>query len=387
MARILTLSDDGVASGFGRIAMEVNSAAARRGHQVLAASLQYDGLLPSGYEGRALPYHVASLAGHNWPEEFVKIASAFTPDVIWVTQDAPYASTVRQMTLDWSTIVFMVTTPVDGAPVFPEWVNTMKLADAGLTISEFGVEAYRRAGVRVGLCRPGVDTTVFHRMDNAQRAALREKAGIASGAFVVGTMAMNQGRKDIPDMLRAFFDFAMDKPDARYVLDMDSVSPAGWHIPALCQQFGWDAGKLLYRAELVQRGVTSLAERYNLLDAHMVISHREGFGLPLVEAMACGAVSIALDWCSGTEIVGEGRGMLIEPQEYTTVSTWGGALDKFPKMDCLISALHHLHDDESARRHMAEKGMTWAKEQRWSAAAENALMALETALEQRGGGV
>ena len=55
MTKILVLSDDGVASGFGRISMHLNSALVKRGYSVMAASIQYDGLLPPSYEGAPLP--------------------------------------------------------------------------------------------------------------------------------------------------------------------------------------------------------------------------------------------------------------------------------------------------------------------------------------------
>lgn len=307
MTKVLVLSDCGTPSGYGRIADEVLTRFAKRGIEVFAASLGYDGLLPPVLDNTRLPYWVASLAGKPWLEEFQKLIGPTAPDFILVIQDAPYIEAVRNLPLDWSQIGFMAITPVDGVPIFPRWVQTLGTADAAMSISEFGVAAYRKAGVPVNLCRPGVDPNVFFKKPDAARAENRAKLGLAPGQFIVGTMAMNQGRKAISLMLKAFFEFCADKPDARYLLDMEAQSPAGWDIPALCDQFGWDKSRLIFRADAVRAGVTSLADRYNLLDAHMVISHREGYGLPLAEAMACGAVSLALDYCSGPEIVGGGR--------------------------------------------------------------------------------
>lgn len=384
--KILVISDDAVPTGYGRISMEVNTRLHRRGYTVMAASIMYDGLLPSTLDGTPLPYWVSALAGKpNWIESAVSVINAWQPDVIHVVQDAPYAEAIRNAALDWSRFVFVVTTPVDGVPVYPKWIDMLKGADGTLSISEFGVAAHRAAGVPSELCRPGVDPNAFFVLPPMERAALRQQVGIAPDAFVLGTMATNQGRKDIPDMLRAFFAFASDKPTARYLCDMERTSPAGWDIPALCQQQGWDVSKLLFRDDTVRAGLTTMRARYNLLDAHTVVSHREGYGLPLAEAMACGVVSIALDYCSGTEICGGGRGVLIVPIAYDSIGTWGGALDKYPDVGALTNALQMLYDNPDERRAIAKRGMEWARAQTWDAATDAVAGVYERVMAKRMG--
>lgn len=386
MTRILVLSDDGVASGFGRIAMHLNAALHRRGHQIMAASLQYDGLLPPQYEGRSLPYWVAALAGKNWLEETVKLIGVYDPDLVLVIQDAPYAHHLRHAPVDWSRHAFAMITPVDGAPLFPDWAATARLADAVLTLSEFGVAAFRQAGVTAGLCRPGVDLDVFYPLPPDEKAALRERMGIAPQAFVLMSACMNQGRKAIPAMLEGFFAFAADKPDARYLLDMDAVSPAGWNIPVLCQQFGWDARRLIFRADAARAGLTHLRQRFNLADAHAVLAHREGFGLPLQESQACGVATLALDYCSGPEICGEGHGVLIPALPYRSISTWGGARDCHADPAAFAAALQRLHDHPDERRAIALKGMQRARTRTWDAAVDAAANAIDAAMRRRQNG-
>lgn len=371
MTKVLSISDHGVPSGYGRIADETCKRLVQRGVQVMAAGLSYDGMLPAQYEGGPLPYWVAALGGKpDWPAHVANLINAYQPDIVHVVQDAPYAQQVRALGLDWSRYGFMVTTPVDGAPVYRPWVAMMRGADAALVISQFGVDTYRAAGVPAVLCRPGVDGNVFFRLPDAERLALRARAGIAPGAFVFGTAAMNQGRKAISVMLRAFFQFAADKSDARYVLDMEPVSPAGWDIPTLCQQYGWDASKLIFRGDLLRAGLLALRERYALMDAHAVISHREGYGLPVAEGMACGVASMALDYCSGPELVGDGRGVLVRTIDYTEPGTWGGAEDRFPDMAHFVERLAWLHDHPEERAALAARGMAWARAHTWDMAAD-----------------
>lgn len=363
--------------------MSLNAALVKRGYHIMAASLPYDGLLPPTYEGHQLPYWVAAMGGKNWPDEVLKIAGVYQPDAIMVIQDAPYGVAVRNLPLDWSRIAFVMITPVDGTPIDPDWIDTAQKADAFGTISQFGVQAYREAGVQAFLCQPGVDTDVFYRMRDEDRLAMRQAAGIEPGAFVFGMAAQNQGRKCVPETLQAFYEFAKDKPNARLLLDMDAVSPAGWNIPAVCQQWGWDTRKLILREQVVRAGLTNLRERYNLMDVHSVLAHREGFGLPLVESMACGVATMAMDWCSGTEIVGSGKGLLIKPIPYAAIGTWGGAQDKFPDIAHVVSELQRMHDHPQERTTIAERGMQWARAQSWSVAVDNTCESIEKALGKR----
>lgn len=384
--RLLTFGDSGQPSGYGRIHDEIATRLHKRGYHILAASIQYDGLLPPHYEGTPLPYWVASLGGRtDWLDRFVGIIHAYSPDVVLTIQDMPYHQAIYNAPVDWSKHTRVLISPVDGAPIAPDWLRTLEDADAALTISQFGVEAFRQSGHSVDLCPPGVDSNIFYRLPDDQRAALRDKLQIPRDAFVLGAMAQNQGRKSISLMLKGFFEFAKGR-DAYYLLDMEPTSPVGWNIPALCQQYGWDIKRLIFRADAVRAGLVHLRDRYNLLDAHAVISHREGFGLPLLESLSCGVVSMALDWCSGREVVGlpeEGRGVLVKAIDYDLPSTWGGSIDKFVDLDDFIAQLTRLYDQPTYRQSLADAGMVWARTRSWDAAADAVQSAITRALAQR----
>lgn len=384
MTKILTLSDSGVPSGYGRIHDEVCQRLVKRGYELMAASLMYDGLLPPQYEGIGLPYHVASLAGHaEWPQQFMALANTYRPDIVLVIQDAPYAMQVQALPLDWSRYALMVITPVDGAPIYPPWLDMLKKADGTMSISQFGVRHHKLGGVQSELCRPGINPDGFFALPEAKRMAVREQLGIKADAFVMGIVAQNQGRKDIPHMLEAFFTFAQDKPDARLLLNMERQSPAGWDLPMLCKQWGWDERKIIYRDDCAKAGVMEMRERYNVMDVHVVLSHREGFGLPLVEAQACGVVNLALDWCSGTEICGDGHGVLIDPIDYHSYSTWGGALDYHPDMKDFVNKLQMLFDEPEQRKAIAAKGMARARTWTWDSSVDNTVKVIERILDKR----
>jgi glycosyltransferase involved in cell wall biosynthesis len=364
--RTLLFSDCGVPTGYGRIADEVGTRLVGRGMDVMGVSLPYDGLLPAKSNDTLLPYWVAALGGKaSWQTELFKILQAVQPELVIGIQDMPYLEQLSEMPYDWSKTRLILVSPVDGVPIYPSWVRTAGRADAFFSISNYGVEAYKRAGVMNALpLIPGVNPKTFFKQTPAQRANSRALMGYGEKTFVLGTMAMNQGRKCISLMLKAFFNLVERYPglDAKYHLDMDRESPAGWNIPALCEQHFWDINRLTFRNDVSE---LSLTDRFNMLDAHMVIAHREGYGLPLVEAMACGVTSIAMDYCSGTEIVGDGKGVLVPCIDYAVPSTWGGADDKFPDLGKLETDLLRLAQDISYRQATAERGHVWAQTQTW----------------------
>lgn len=390
MTKILVLSDDGVPSGYGRISMEVNTRLATRGYDIMAASIQYDGLLPPMHNGARLPYWVASLGGHqDWAVRFMGLVNSYQPDIIAVMQDAPYSEQVRALPLDWSRYALLIVSPVDGTPILPRWLDLFKKADGVMSISEFGVEAHRKGGVESHLLRPGVNLNELYPITAQRKSELRAQAGIPDDAFVLITVAQNQGRKDYPAMLKGFFEFASGR-NTYYIINAEKESPAGWSIPDLCQQNGWDQSKLIYRDDLVRKGIHDLKDRYGMADVHAVLSHREGFGLPHVEAQACGIVTMTIDYCSGHEIACDGKGVFVDVmrsvngEALTSASTWGGALDYFADPHDFAKKLEWMYTSPHERAVIADKGKQWARSTcTWDAAADAVQRVIDRVIEKR----
>ena len=268
----------------------------------------------------------------------------------------------------------------------PDWANIADYADGKMVISRFGVEAMRQQGKRVALCHPGVELSEFYPPMPEEKSELKKKAGYADADWIIGVVCMNQGRKAISQMIAAFHEFARDKPNVRLYLDMDKISPAGWDIPALLKQMSWtedEQKRIFYREDLFKKDFAAfspLRNRYALMDLHMVISHREGFGLPLLESMACPVPAMALDWCSGSEICGDGKGFLVKRIDYMEHGCWGGARDAFPDMRDLVDQLETIYSNLELREHVAKRGYEWAIKQTWDVTTDQVEDVIQTAL-------
>ncbi len=99
---------------------------------------------------------------------------------------------------------------------------------------------------------------------------------------------------------------------------------------------------------------------YSLAELFAFPSLYEGFGLPPLEAMACGVPVVCADNSSLPEIVGR-AGLLLEATD-----TAG-----------LAAAMHRILADEAVRRGMVEKGLRQAQQFTWERAAERLLAVYE----------
>jgi len=91
---------------------------------------------------------------------------------------------------------------------------------------------------------------------------------------------------------------------------------------------------------------------YNLAELFVFPSLYEGFGLPPLEAMACGTPVITSDRPSLPEVVGE-AGLMVEATDSQE----------------LAEAMEQVLTDENLRREMGEKGLEQAAKFTWEAAA------------------
>ena len=100
---------------------------------------------------------------------------------------------------------------------------------------------------------------------------------------------------------------------------------------------------------------------YNAADVFVFPSLYEGFGLPVLEAMACGAPVVALNSSSIPEVIGD-AGILIDPVDVD---------------NALVRVLEDLLNDPSRRQVLRERGLERAKQFSWQKAAVETLKVYE----------
>lgn len=178
-----------------------------------------------------------------------------------------------------------------------------------VAMSRHGLRLLQEAGFTGAAYVPHcVDTTVFR--PPADRDALREAAGVAD-RFVIGINAANMdaARKSFPEQFQAFADFRANHGDALLLVHSQVISPLGLDLFELVEDFGIGDAVRVTDQYVHTAGLMSparMAEWYGTLDVLSLCSYAEGFGVPLIEAQACGVPVVTADASATAELRGAG---------------------------------------------------------------------------------
>ena len=204
--------------------------------------------------------------------------------------------------------------PVDHDPMPPIIHQKLNSAWRRIAMSKFGVEQSHIAGVDCWYIPHGVETGVLHPVDKAEA---RGRLGLPKDKYIVGTVAMNKGnpsRKNFVEMMEAFARCKRRHKDWFYFLQTD---PGGYpgadmvDIRALARGLGLIDGEDYGYCNQYQNAVgfppPYFADLYSAFDVHLLVSAGEGFGIPILEAQACGTPVITSGWTANKELCLAGR--------------------------------------------------------------------------------
>jgi glycosyltransferase involved in cell wall biosynthesis len=121
----------------------------------------------------------------------------------------------------------------------------------------------------------------------------------------------------------------------------------------------------------IQKALTKkkLNEIYNLFDVMVLPTAGEGFGLPILKAMAAGVPVIATGYTSCVELL-EGRGKLIKVKEFLTAGRHNVEY-AIPDIDDLIAKLNLLYTWPDLRKKHSAAGLEFAHTMDWDEIVKN----------------
>jgi glycosyltransferase involved in cell wall biosynthesis len=209
---------------------------------------------------------------------------------------------------------------------------------------------------RIDVAYHGVDPDLFHVPTDADKARVAARLGLHGG--YVAFLGQLEPRKNVPNLIRGW---------ARAVHWRDDPPAL-----VLAGGSGWDEDVDAAIAEVpshlrvVRPGYLRFADLPGYLGGATVVaypSHGEGFGLPVLEAMACGTPVLTTHRLSLPEVGGDAVA-------YTE-----------PGADEIAAALSSLLDDPERRQLLATAALTRAREFTWAASAEAHLAAYSRAVQ------
>jgi glycosyltransferase involved in cell wall biosynthesis len=254
--------------------------------------------------------------------------------------------------------------PIDHYPI-PSRVLAVLAQDniRPIAMSRFGENLMREAQLDPVYVPHGVDTRMF-RPHPELRAQTRKALNIPEDAFLVGMVAANRGnpaipRKGFPQAFTAFSRFAREHKDAWMYVHSEAKTDAaggGISLDTLAEAVGCPAGKIRFPHDSAwDVGMTAehLVVLYSAFDVLLNPSMGEGFGIPIIEAQACGVPVITSDHSAMSELTQAGWLVTGDPW-------WDAMQEAFfitPSIDSVLVALEAAYterDNQDLRAYAVE---------------------------------
>lgn len=214
------------------------------------------------------------------------------------------------------------------------------------------IEHYKVPRERISIIHHGVDDR-FRSIDATRETDIRDRYGLVRPyVLAVGTIQPRKNLKALAD--------AMSLADGEH--DLVIAGKRGWMAEDVLS--GLRAAGLGDRLRLLDYVPDDdLPSLYAAADLFVQPSRFEGFGMPVLEAMAAGAPVLCAGGSSLTEIAGTGA-EFFQTEDPTS----------------LPDAITRLLGDQDTRLRLRERGLAWSSRFTWERAAQDTRCILEKAL-------
>ena len=330
------------------------------GHEVAVAA-NY------GLQGTIAPWNNVTVypASSNWGNDAIgHYAEHFGAEVVlclhdaWVMKPDAWPEDFRMAM--WA--------PIDHYPIPPPVLSVLQHEKAQpIAMSRFGEEWMSRMKLDPLYAPHAVDTKVF-RPQPEVRDAVRDGMGIPRDAFLIGMVGANRGwnphvsRKAFPQALQAFAEFLPAHPDAWLYLHTEAIpgergtplEPLIKALDAACPADLIDRIRFPSERELLM-GLPreAMAAQYAAFDVLLNPSMGEGFGVPIIEAQACGCPVICSDHSAMSELTQ--AGWLIKGDAWwDSLQTSFAFMPYIPSIVEALTGAYEQRDNAELRRGAAE---------------------------------
>ena len=345
MARILFYSPSPQSkTGYGTVVRYAIPYLTERGHNVEVFAY-------NGHPGSAINYNGAII----WPrggavfDYFPELVAKRRPDVVVVVCDPWIVPAEMWRKLSGKTkLAFWF--PVHAAPLHPEFAEVCRAADVLMCYSAFGTDVVQRAGIECTHVPLGFEPSVYKLQDKAAaRTWFEEAAGGRIDGPLVGMVAANvhtmpRDRKGFSIAMQAWQRAHALHGGLLYVHTRGDDAIGGEDLNRLAAIVGVTDS---VRFQSVFDWATQvddqmMARLYAAFDVLLAPSRVEGFGMPHLEAQACGTPVVMTNSSSMPEIMF--HGMLCEPAQMDVFDTVAGGWYPVPSVDNTARGVLHVLD-------------------------------------------
>jgi D-inositol-3-phosphate glycosyltransferase len=352
---VLLVGDFVRPSGFQRVNEAIAAGLASRSWRVSVLAVNYSGD-PTPLTERYRLYPAAANGSDPLGVARLPHVLAHTkPDVVLLVND-PWILPNYCAVLPEECPPVVAYTPVDAPGINPVMLEGLGRLTHLVAYTAFGAQELLAAGVPgpIGVIPHGIDREIFAPMD---QALARATLGVPADGFYVLVADQNQPRKRFDLAIAAFARFAAQVPDAYLLLHTQPVSEWGWDLRHLCYRAGVD-----HRTIFTRKGGMLPDELLRVVYACADVrlgAAVEGWGLGLIEAMACGIPVVAPDWSAVGEWARDAAYLVPCDDELTHTNAGGhNTIAGLARPSLLAAAVLDLYRDRTLYDSYRQRGLT-----------------------------
>ena len=373
--KIAWLSDlDLIGSGYFNLSIPLCEGLTKKGHEVKSAAL--------GYHGQEHNYNFSLIPANTMQEALAIITNLYSLwkfDVMIVALDIPIQEQILRMMKEKPPFKYVGIMPVEADPLCLSWAMAIMQMDKQFVISQFGVEELHKIGITgAEHIQLGIDTVSWRLPTKEEKKQVRDVMGFDDETWAVLIVADNQERKNLSHAMMAFAEFAKNKPNVKLVLVTREYNPIGWRLRDFAQELGISNQLIVFERGMAFRELWSI---YAGCDMFMLTSKAEGLGLPLMEAMAMGLPTIATNCTGMSELLADGRGILVD-YDYIHRDPFGNGKRYWIDRKDLLDKLEGIYDGTINTETAVKKAREYVETRTWEIAIDQLDAGLQKLMEK-----
>lgn len=297
-------------TGYANQATLIGNSLAEEGHNVYYLAGNYLGQTltpPIKFEDdKILKFKVLGQGKEGYFTDLLPIyMKMYNIDVLLILFDT-FMMYPKLLTLDLSPAKVIFYYPSDGGNGMPMGCEKiLQFVDKPVAMAKYGQKQVKLVhNLDTDYIPHSTDTKNYYPLSEEEKLNLKKMWGLEN-KFVVGSVFRNQGRKMPDRIFKTFALFAKKVPNAILFLHTDPNDNAQvMDMQEIIKRYNLE-NRIIFSGMTFYKGFDykKMNNIYNLMDVFLLTTSGEGFGIPIIEAMACEIPCLITNYTTTKELV------------------------------------------------------------------------------------